>query len=72
MGVIDAREEGMPTVYVDNIIRKFIPDVRDDSVVKFAQQQAHLFDESADTVWSANLDLKKDGFKSLQEGHASK
>ena len=50
MGVIDAREEGMPTVYVDNIIRKFIPDVRDDSVVKFAQQQAHLFDESADTV----------------------
>lgn len=50
MGVIDAREEGMPTVYVHNIIRKFIPDLRDESVVKFAQQQALFFDESADTA----------------------
>lgn len=48
MGIEDAVREGMPQAYVDNVIRHFIPDVRDDSVSKFALQQAVFFDESAD------------------------
>lgn len=38
MGVKDALADGMPRAYLDQVIRKVIPDVEDDSVVKFAQQ----------------------------------
>jgi gamma-glutamylcyclotransferase len=44
-GVHDAVKEGMPTRYVDEVIRKFIPAGEDESVKAFAHQQALLFED---------------------------
>jgi hypothetical protein len=43
MGIKDALKENMPTSYVRDVLRKFIPDVEDGKIAKFAQQQARLF-----------------------------
>lgn len=45
MGVKDALKEGMPTAYVNEVIRKFIPDVEDDSVANFARKQALFWED---------------------------
>lgn len=43
-GIEDATKEGMPKAYVDDVMRRFIPDVRDDDETeKFARKQASLF-----------------------------
>lgn len=44
-GVADALEEGVPVEYVNEVVRKFIPDLEDESVAKFARQQAIVFEE---------------------------
>ena len=50
MGVRDALEQEMPRAYLDKVIRKFIPDVEEDTVAKFAQKQASFFDETAESL----------------------
>lgn len=45
MGMQDAMREGMPSTYVDNVLRKFIPDVEDDTDEKLAHQQAVAFED---------------------------
>ena len=45
MGIKDALKVGMPTAYVDEVMRKFIPNVEDKSVESFAKQQALLFED---------------------------
>ncbi|KAK4548253.1 hypothetical protein LTR36_010123 [Oleoguttula mirabilis] len=45
MGIKDAVKEGMPKAYVDKVIRPFIPDLEDDSVVKVAEKQALVFED---------------------------
>ncbi|TKA31275.1 hypothetical protein B0A50_02120 [Salinomyces thailandicus] len=45
MGIKDAVEEGMPQKYVDKVMRKFIPDVKDSSVENVARKQALVFED---------------------------
>lgn len=45
MGIKDAVKEGMPEIYVDEVLRKFIPDVTDETVAEFASQQAVFFQD---------------------------
>ena len=44
-GIKDARKEGMPQKYVDDVLRKFISDVEDVQVATFAAQQAIFFQD---------------------------
>jgi gamma-glutamylcyclotransferase len=45
MGIRDAMAEGMPADYVNDVLRKFIPDKEDESVARFAKQQAVFFED---------------------------
>ncbi|KAK5111303.1 hypothetical protein LTR85_012198 [Meristemomyces frigidus] len=45
MGIKDALKEGMPTAYVDKVMRPFIPDLEDGSVAKMAEKQALVFED---------------------------
>ncbi|CZT19508.1 uncharacterized protein RCC_05359 [Ramularia collo-cygni] len=45
MGIEDALEKGVPRAYVDKVMRQFIPDVDDGSVVEVARKQALQFDD---------------------------
>lgn len=45
MGIKDAVGEGMPQCYVDDVMRKFIPDEEDKDVEGFARQQAVFFED---------------------------
>ena len=45
MGIKDALKEGMPKQYLENVMRKFIPDVEDETVAKVAKKQALLFED---------------------------
>lgn len=45
MGIKDAVNEGMPTKYVDTVLRKFIPEKEDKSVADFANRQAVFFED---------------------------
>lgn len=45
MGIRDALIEGMPTSYVENVLRKFIPNVEDETVSKIAKKQALAFED---------------------------
>jgi hypothetical protein len=45
MGIKDAVGEGMPQSYVDEVMRKFIPDEEDKDVEGFARQQAVFFED---------------------------
>ena len=45
MGIKDAVKEGMPKEYVEEGLRKFIPDVTDEKVAGFAMRQAVFFEE---------------------------
>lgn len=50
MGIKDAVAESMPQVYVDDVLRKFIPDEEDREIEGFARQQALFFeDENGDS-----------------------
>lgn len=45
MGIKDAVKEGMPTGYVDKVMRKFIPDLEDEGVAEVARKQALVFED---------------------------
>lgn len=45
MGLKDALKEGMPKTYLDEVMRKFIPDLEDEAVAKVAEKQALLFED---------------------------
>ena len=45
MGIKDAGGEGMPETYVQDVMRRFIPDEEDEKVAEFARQQAVLFED---------------------------
>lgn len=45
MGIKDAVEEGMPEKYVDEVLRKFIPEKQDEGVIAFAHRQAVFFED---------------------------
>lgn len=44
-GIKDARAQGMPQEYVDEVLRKFIPDTEDPNVAEFAARQAVFFED---------------------------
>ena len=45
MGINDALQEGVPTEYVQQVMRKFIPPERDDTLQNQALQQALSFED---------------------------
>lgn len=45
MGIKDAIKEGMPKEYVEQVMRKFIPDVEDANVEEMARKQALVFED---------------------------
>lgn len=45
MGIKDALQEGVPSKYVDQVMRKFIPDVEDKMVAEVARKQALEFED---------------------------
>ena len=56
MGIKDAVTEGMPQEYVDEVMRRFIPDEEDEGAKALAQKQAVLFeDEPGDPSYDENF-----------------
>lgn len=45
MGIKDAVKEGMPKEYVDQVMRKFIPEQEDEEVAEMARKQALEFED---------------------------
>lgn len=45
MGIKDALQEGVPKAYVDKVMRKFIPDVEDETVKEVAKKQGLEFED---------------------------